>query len=391
MKRIKLWVFLPLTLLLFSCKEETTILSIKTDSVEILPLINIYNSENRDTQIEVYPSSMEKETDIILYRGQPGSLEKKTMDLSGLFFTELKKENYYEDLTEFGLKKKGRSSLPLAFDIPGLVVRKEIRGEYTITPEELLERCLKTKSTSRKIPFSPLWNSEFLYWHYITSYPEIISSKKYLDEDAFNATVDYIKALIKHNGGEAQQTVFNKKYMYLPPEELLLKNIIDFYPMTLTEFLKTEDAKREKLSFLALKNNGMVSVTDSVVNIAVSDSSPHKSKALKAVAWMMKTENQGKYLNSTVNNKDSITGFLGSLSTNIYVTENIIPVHYSYLKNTILAREELTIHQELPLKWESLKEFVLIPSFIKSYNLKESERESVYDELYQEWVKKYKK
>lgn len=369
-----------------SCKNnQTTVLELKTDLPEVLPLIEQFNKESKTIKIIPTTGLSQNSPDLIIYQGHPDNTEYKLLDLSGLFLNKLNRDNFYNDVLKVSEKENGEiQQIPLAFDIPGLMYNKNrFKNPRIIRLEDFMN--------DNTIKFSPYWDMNFVIWYYLSNMPTFQRNNNYFDSDIYEFTSKNMKYMITNSKDKWNEDLFNKKYMYLSPEVLIKSNIIEYYYINFSDYVEIDTVFSSDIGFSFISRNDLLITDDSIIYTAIVKDSKKKSEAKEFILWLFNKKNQNSYITNNIKDGGVKSLFLGKLSTLTAVSEEIIPYHYPNLAPFIPKNQVITSPQNLPHLWESLKKQVFIPAFLKSKSAEEENYKEEYMSLYEEWYKKHKK
>lgn len=381
---MKLFFKLLSVILITSCSiNNKTILTLSTDMPEVVPLIEQFNKENNSINI-IIQSDFSQKSDLVIFKGQPEGSPYETTELNHLFDDKLDINNFYMDIIKYsGNEDNSLKLMPLSFDIPGLIYNTDRFNHNRIIP-------LETLMNDKTIKFSPFWEENFIIWYFLTKMPSFDKNSDYLDIGVFNSAAEKINKMLTDNNDKWDENLFNKKYMHLTPEILIGSDIIEYYFINFSEYIRINN-KRGKIGFSFLSTNDLIVTSDSLTYIGVLSESNNKKKAEEVICWILDKKNQNSYITNNIKESGMYELFIGGLSTNKDVTSELIPYHYPQTAPFIPDSSIITIPFNLPPLWESLRAQVFIPAFFETKNIPADQWKEKYNSLYIEWLKKHKK
>lgn len=371
---------------LTSCSfNKQEVLTLSTDLPEILPLIEQFNKENSDINIIIQSEMTKKDSDIIIFKGQPQDSPSKTKDLKYLLSQSLANEDFYGDILKYTKTQNDTMELlPLTFDIPGLMYNKNrFNHERVIRLEDFID--------NKTIKFSPFWEEDFIIWYYLSKLPSFEKESNYMDYAVFYSTAKKINNMLIDNNDKWDEELFNNKYMHLSPELLIESDIIEYYFINFSDYIKINNKYRKDIAFSFLSTNDLIIASETLTYIGIISESNNKKAAEKVIVWILNKKNQNSYIANNIKDSGLSDLFLGQLSTLTSVSSELIPYHYPKLAPFIPDSNKITIPYNLPPLWQSLKKQVFVPAFLETKNLSEDQWLAKYNNLYKEWLKKHKK
>lgn len=380
MKQITIIFFI---FLFISCKSSSPQrLIVKSNLPQILPLIEEFNKNSIDLKVVIETDIDATSWDFVIFKGQT-SAKNKTIDLIPYLKT-IDSEIFYKDILYSSLENEELPYLPLSFDISGLIYKKErYQNQRIIRIEDFI--------SDRTIKFSPYWDKDFLMWYYLSHIPSFKKENDFFDDTVFHTTAQKTKRMIQNSNDKWNEELFNKKYMHLSPWILLDSNTIEYYFMSFSEYIANDYPYKEKIGFSFLSSNDLVIANENITYIGVNSKTQNKKESLAFLDWVFKSNNQNLYLSNNLKEYGKTSLFLGELSTLVEVSENLLPIHYPKQVLFLPKKESITTVQEIPPLWDSLKEQVFIPLFIESKSQDEDKWNQTHKNLFNQWLKKYKK
>lgn len=370
-------------LLLFSCtKEYKNIINIKSELPVVLPLIEEFNKNNKDIKAVLLSDSETLSWDITIGSRDYAS-ENRTTNLTSLL-KSIGEDQIYKDLLHGGYIEDELRLLPLNFDISGLIYSSKNKTNPRIIS---IEEFMNDKSTK----FSPFWDTDFLIWYYISLIPNFSKNSNYYDPGVFYTAAQKASSIITNTNEEWDESEFNKKYLHLSPWSLVYSNTIEYYYMTFSNYIMSDYINKHNISFSFLSSNGLVITNEDINYIGVNRRSKRKKESETFIKWVLDSGNQNIFLENNVKEYGRTPLFLGKLSSLIQVNQEIIPLYYPKQAQFIPKSEIITTPKNLPPLWDTLKEQVFVPMFVFSRDNEAEYWNTKYNELFNGWLKKYKK
>lgn len=380
MKQITVILFI---IFILGCKSSNPQrLVLKSNLPQILPLIEEFNKNNKEIKIILETDMDSTGWDIIVFKGQTSD-NNTTLNLIPYLET-IDSNIFYKDILYSSLKDSALPYIPLSFDISGLIYSKErYQNQRVIKIEEFI--------IDRTIKFSPYWDSNFLMWYYLSHIPSFKKENNFFDDTVFHTTAQKTKTMLINSNDKWNEELFNKKYMHLSPWILLTSNTIEYYFMSFSEYIASDYPKKEKIGFSFLSSNDLVIANEDITYTGINSKSKKKNDSFLFFDWIFKSNNQNLYLTNNIMEYGRTSLFLGELSSLVEVSENLLKIYYPKQAIFIPKRETITTVQEIPPLWSSLKQQVFIPLFMESKDQEEDEWNQIHKNLFDQWLKKYKK
>lgn len=365
-----------------------------TSCSELVPYTEVFNtSQNKVKALVVYKKNPadalpaakdEVPPDLVI-----GSLmrserkRKQFRSLSYLFTTgEVNDSLFYTNLLDSCKRKDTVFQIPVSFNVPAAVFsvdnEKYIEENYLISPEQIKNYSISFNKKNKnglytQMGFAPQWYPDFLYTF------ARINGGKFTESGisfAWNAesldrTVQLLKSWTSEaNNSPVEEQDFAFKYLYTPPYKQLMSRHCLFAYMPSNDFFALSKTQRESLDFRWIQANNKIPVEDSMVTLGLYHKAPHKDNAEQFIKWFFTVDAQQAMLEhvKNMNLNTSTFGIAGGFSTLKQVNEKIFPIYYTDLLANMPVADYLEAPAVLPLRWESLKEKVIIPYLSDSIN-----------------------
>lgn len=369
--------------MLLSCNSTgPKVIVIKSDLPQILPLIEEFNKNNDSLKAVIDFNKSSTNWDLIIFKGQ-NSYSGEVQDLTN-YINSIDEKVFYRDLLLSSKKDNTIPYLPLSFDVSGLIYKKDrYQNKRIIKIEDFIE--------DKTLKFSPYWDSNFLIWYYLSHIPSFKKDNKYFDDIVFHNAAQKAKGMLTNSRETWDEDLFNKKYMHLSPWVLLTSDTIEYYFMDFSDFIDSDYERKNEIGFSFLSSNDLVTANEDITYIGLKKGSKNQKEAYDFFNWIFKSSNQNLYIENNIKESGQSKLFLGELSSIVDVSQNLLPHHYPKQAIFIPQKEIVTSPRDIPQLWETLKEEVFIPLFMATRTQDVEKWKELHDNLYTQWLKKYKK
>ncbi|MBN2627843.1 MAG: hypothetical protein JXA95_14335 [Spirochaetales bacterium] len=364
----KLPILLFLLLLMVSCRDKGyALLTVMTDQKDMILIAEYFNaSQDRIRLVLTYDDYISYD-DVI--RDKPDLVIGK--DLNNPLFIEgfspvTPEKGIYPVLLRNGNAEGVTTLLPLAFDLPVIVYRRgEAALPFMMDGEDLKRegsaRNREKESLFTHMGFSPLWNSDFLYWYLssqnIRFYGEGVFQ---YDQEKLTEGIDSIRDWVSEsNVSLEREKSFSDKYRYIPDYKLLQKGLIDFVPMMFSEYSALPGKETVSLTYSWFGNGERITPLNGVF-AGIPLDSDRKKEGEEFLAWLLSEKGQkdlirykgivspGFALFDKFSSRESINrlflpdAFPGKLNDRIFLSEQIgglpwEPENWSAIRQQVLA------------------------------------------------------
>jgi hypothetical protein len=294
----------PLLFLLFSCSNKGySLLTILTDQKDMLLISEYYNKIQDNTRLlliyDDYISLDDLESekyDLIV--GE---------DLNNSFFRseflplQIPKDIY--PVLEGDVNSKGKSTLlPLAFDLPVIVYSQDRTNlPQMMSPKDLQQ--LGSAENKKKedqfvhMGFSPLWNPEFIYWYLngenISFYNE---GYFHYEQDKLTSGINEVRQWVEmSNESLTMEKAFNTKYRYIPDYKLLQQGIIDYVPMTFSEYSLLPGEETSRMTYSWFGDGEHINPVNCLY-AGIPKVSAYPDRAEEFIDWLLSDQGQKKLI-----------------------------------------------------------------------------------------------
>ena len=301
---------------------------------------------------------------------------------------KLSRSIFYSRLLAAGRIDSNHYLLPVSFNVPALVFKKdmeqELSNQFTIGFDEIKNLSNGYNAVNRgaytRMGFSPLWNPDFLLVTatlFETYFRE--ASPLAWDAAALDRSTDFIYNWTHEiNTSNQAEEDFTFKYFFEPPEKLIQSGRILFSYIESSDLFTLSEESKNNLDFRWIMEQNRIPITENAVYLGV----PKKGKAQKAarafILWFFRVDSQRRLLEYSKANRinESVFGISGGFSAIDPVTEQIFPQFYPDLLGRMPPSEFLVPPNILPENWAEIKERIVLPY------IQERSRKGRADETY---------
>ncbi|MDR1636913.1 MAG: hypothetical protein LBR93_06210, partial [Treponema sp.] len=302
--------------LFLSCGKESKTATLWTDRSDFALYVDYFNSSQDTYKVEVrYFDSLARElTRTSVYPDiAAGSWLKSAatrslfLPLERLFKNRiLQAEDFYPPLLALGKIEDRQYLLPVAFNIPALILAREngnlLSNPFTIGLGEIKELGrefnAETNGAYTRMGFSPAWDDEFLFIaarFFNIDFRE--ASPLAWNTPALDEAVGYLRNWIgEANGSIRQLEDFTFKYFFEPPAKLVLSGRILFAYMESDEFFTLAEDRRSNLDFRWIAERNSIPVQEDTVYYGICKNGPSQKAAEAFTGWFFRMETQRQLL-----------------------------------------------------------------------------------------------
>lgn len=389
LKKSLLFVSSLFFLTIFSCssqKKDEQRIVIWTNNSEIVQYIELFNKTHSTKAVLVYkenPSSAleyenENFPDIVIAPYLKNHETRSNFDSLNYLFDRkyLIQKDFYSGLLKYGEILGNYYLLPVSFNLPTVIFSSDhakfVKNDYTISTQDLFKigqeynkRNSKNKLT--QIGFSPLSSDKFLYFYTRINGAQFKESKKnlfsYNQKNLESIIENLVKMTVSGLNSVEEANDFVYKYLSVVDTKRVTGGRTLFAYTTSDNFFNLPSEQISKIDFRWVEQNGLIPVEDSIVLMGISKNASNYSGSLEFISWFYNTETQRQFLE--LKNKlasDLIKfGITGGFSSVKEVNEQILPLYYKSLLSNFPQEGSLKIPEAKPVKWEEIKESVIIP------------------------------
>jgi ABC-type glycerol-3-phosphate transport system substrate-binding protein len=363
-----------------------------TNKEEVLPYIEEFNRQHPNYKIEItyLPSltedfvTLKEKPDLILYP-IPGTIinENQFESLDNIIASAgINKEDTYQKLLKQGVYEERQKFLPFSFDIPVIVFRKQndqgVSQDFSIDLKDFknLSDSLTTVQGRRlkTLGFSPLWNSEFLYYLAVifgADFKDAAQNILSWDENALTSTVEYLRTWIQGSmQGIFSEREFSKKYVYGPMYKLVQDKELGFYRIsfffsTISDYFAIAEEERKNLDFRWLSYDNEIPVNERTLSFAIPKGAKNPDGARFFLSWIYNPMIQKSLIKMNRVNNYGTFGIANGFSILKKLNEHYLPDYYPLLIGLVPPEKYLLFSNQLPLNWEKIKKEIILSWLIE--------------------------
>ena len=383
------------TISLFSCKEKNPTVIIWTDRPEMASYVELFNTTHTETKAMVIykespisslpPMKGEYVPDLIVGPWLKSSTSRKYFKPVDYLFEEKKliASDYYRQLLDYGVLNKKQYLVPLSFNLPAIVFKKDneklVEDDHIITLEALRDSAAKYNKKNRNgeyktIGYAPSWDSNFMYMASRlngVSYQEKGNGFSW-DRNAMADSILFFREWTTDvNKNTAEEQNFQFKFLYMSKYRQLSNGKCAFAYMTSDELFALTNEQASDLTFRWLvKDNSSVMVEDSIITMGIYKYANNTKGAEIFMEWLSSEATQQALIQRTESmHLDTVAfGIAGGFSALKNVNANVFPTHYRVLLGNLPTEQNLDMPNILPYRWPNLKEKVIVPYLKDSAN-----------------------
>ena len=405
-----------LAVLFFSCSSgEERPLVIWTDSFSFASYVELFNSLNENTKaIVVYkenpasslpPAKDELQPDLVVGSYLKNSSVRRYFSPLDFLFDDgrISRVSYYAQLLDYGTVNGKQYVLPVSFNIPAVIYNSRnaefVKTDHLLSLEDMKAFSADFNAVNKSGAYTSMgwgtsWEKDFIYEATKlngASYAEKGSSFSW-DSAAVDSTLDFLKNwTLKANADTTTEQNFQFRYLYMPRYRQVSTSRCLFAYTTSDRFFALTESQKEGLEFRWLGNNGKIPVEDSIVCMGLYNGSSRIKASEDFISWFFSTDSQRLMLERREKmNLDTVSfGIAGGFSSLKATNENIFPAFYRNLLGNLPGEKNLVLPRMLPLRWESLKERVIIPYLTESVNTDAQTKPVSLEERINNWTKQF--
>ncbi|NOY09286.1 MAG: carbohydrate ABC transporter substrate-binding protein [Spirochaetes bacterium] len=347
-----------------------------TDQPEMAAYIENFNSNNDFYKVEIYYrsnaaaslSGTEKQPDIVIGKriNSPGLLSK-FQPLDRLMGDEkIQPELFYRNLLSTGKADDKQMLLPLSFNLPGVIFKKDMDRKIPalmITLDKMLDlsrRFNKMRGSHfRKLGFSPFWDSNFLYYTAVlfgNAFPAGANGGVSIDKEEMKKAQNFINSWVNEaNGGYDKEKAFTGKYVNIPMYKLVDDGRILFSIISSEDIFKIPEEKRKDLVFRWLSYNDAIPVEDNILYVGITDKAKNRRGALIFVKWLFNPSVQKQLLKINQFKRLDVFGICNGFSALKKITAQEIPKRNQLFLGHIPPENFLIFPLPKPQNWDLIK------------------------------------
>ena len=373
-----------LALFLVSCETiDGKLATVWTDVPEIALYAELFNKEQSRYRIEiVWKAELVRELrdtkeapTLAIGRSLRSSIVRDRFQSLDYLFGDLtiNRSDFYPDLLALGTTGGNQILLPVSFNLPAMIYRKdgEARPQdpFTIGLEAMAAESAafnqKQGETYTRMGFSPRWDPHFLVLATNTAGAAFREGKPlYWSESGLRSAIDRMRGW----GGEGRPSPaladdFQFKYLFTPPYTYVAEGRALFAYLSSADLFLVPEEKRSYLDFRWFLEAGSIPILDDLVFAGIPRAGKDQPAAEAFLGWLFKEGNQQAMLESARRTRalESSFGIAGGFSTIRAVSERVFPLYYSALAGHVPPAETIGSPAILPVEWTVLETEILGP------------------------------
>jgi len=318
-------------------------------------------------------------------------------------FSELmiRQNAFYPSLLELGNIDGRQLLLPISFNLPLIVFKKDLdqtmKNGFVINLDELEKKSAEInksgKTSFTNMGFGPRWFPDFLYAAVVLSGAEFREGSPLKWNHAnLEAGIAYLRYWSeKTNQSAAKEDEFQFKYLYLPRYRSVEEGRIGYAAMRSHDFFVIAEERRSALSFRWLAKDNMVPVDDDIVYVGLCRNGDGKQAAEAFLKWFYSEETQRSFLAEARHHRsmESSFGIAGGFSAIKTVNEKLYPLYYPSLLGKMPQADNLKAPGVLPSGWAEIKESIVMPFLLEATGLNPpADLNEALEIRIREWIKK---
>lgn len=242
--------------------------------------------------------------------------------------------------------------------------------------------------------FAPSWNSDFLYTAtklmdvgFYEKNGEILWDELFLDN-----AVEYLKTwTAENNTSTTSESDFKFKYLYTPEYKWITEENVMFAYSSSEELFSNAEEKLSKIDFRWLNADEKIPIEDNIVTMGIYKKSSKMKEAEYFITWFLEEKNQKTLMEEmkSLNFVSSNFGIAGGFSSLKSINETVFPSFYPALLGNMPPEENLKSLEQLPAKWQSLKDRVVKVYLLDAIDTEKEIPSNSMEVLISEWKKQY--
>ncbi len=362
---------------------DASLVRIWTDVPEVALYAELFNQEQNRWRVEViWKADLPREImdskdppDLAIGARLHASVVRDRFRPLNYLFGELALDRtaFYPSLLAFGETDGEQSLLPLSFNLPAIIFRKDsgaVAKDVSVlglgdlvAPAEAFDKV--QGSGYSRMGFSPRWNSDFLVIAANAAGAAFREGKPLSwSEPGLRQAIDRIRTW----GGAAAPTAtaaddFQFKYLFTPEYNWIAEGRALFASMDSSKLFLVPEEKSAVLDYRWYAEGDSIPVLSDLVLVGIPKSRGSTRGAEAFIGWLFNPAKQQAVLEAARRTRalEGSFGIAGGFSTLRSVTEKVFPLYWSNLTGHIPPEEMIRTPETLPPEWPSLKTEVLGP------------------------------
>ncbi|NLK45631.1 MAG: carbohydrate ABC transporter substrate-binding protein [Treponema sp.] len=372
--------------LFLSLQPKETIVIIWTDQSCFASYAELFNTTQENYKVvikykenpaEDFPADNGEQPDIVIGAWLKNEkVRKNFMPLDFLFKNEnLYAKDFYPQLLDLGNMQKKQYLLPVSFNLPAIIFSKEneklVEDSFVLSINQIRDVAASFNKRNNKnvytsMGFSPAWNADFMYvvsklfGANYTEAPPLFSFNK----ESIEKTIEYLKNwTYEINGLPKTEDEFQFKYLYGPVYQLVTSGKC-LFGYTKTDYLFNLPQDRlQNIDFRWIEQDKRIAVSDKLIYMGIYSASKNVKGAVAFISWFLNEETQNILMERAAEQNLTIStfGISGGFSSLKTVNEKYLTKFYPQLYGHVPTAEFLSVPNILPVRWEDIKQQVIIP------------------------------
>ena len=377
-------LILPSLLLATSCSlTESRIVTIWTDVPEVALYAELFNQEQQRWRVEVvWKAELPRELrdsaappDLAIgSRLRVAGLRDRFRSLDYLF-GELAVDQaaFYGPLLAFGSSDGRQILLPLSFNLPAILFRKDAGvispktrtlglGDL-VAPAEAFDKVQGTGYS--RMGFSPRWNADFLVIAAAADGAAFREGKPLAWSES--GLRQAIRSIGEWGGSAAPSASasddFQFKYLFTPEYNWIAEGRALFAFIDSSRLFLVPEEKSAVLDYRWYAEGASIPVLSDLVQVGIPKSRQPVGGAEAFISWLFNPSKQQAILEAARRTRalEGSFGIAGGFSTLRSVTEQVFPLYWANLAGHIPPDSMIRMPETLPLDWPAIQSEVLGP------------------------------
>ena len=364
-------------------RRETVTATLWTDRTSVAAYVEMYNAAQEDYKIEVEftpaPADAllerQEHPDVVLgdFLANASSFVHFAPVDDLLAGDAVSEDDFYPGLLGLGRREGETYLLPVSFDLPAAMFKRSASNEgldqFRLSLETLRSEGAAFNETEDgryvRVGFSPRWSGEFLYlvaMAYGANFREQGRRNPVWNhgslEDALNAVRSWVE---ETNGGFESEALFEERYLYDPPYQLILRDRIRFSYTTASRFFSLAESERRSVDVRWLSREGSIPVLEDIAYIGIPAEAGQADAGRDFIAWFFDPQTQAELARAAARKGLGEFGIAQGFSSLIATNQEELPQVYPDLLGRVPPPSLLDVPLQVPKNWDDIKRDVIHP------------------------------
>jgi hypothetical protein len=280
---------------------------------------------------------------------------------------------FYPGLLEFGNIGGQQALLPLSFNLPALIFKKDGDAKPSSAGTIGLDELARMAATFNKkqgtayvrMGFSPRWAPDFLVLAINTAGASFREGKPLeWSESGLRTAMERLgKWNVAADISPIAADDFQFKYLFTPPYTYITEGRALFAYQNSSELFRVPEGKSALLDYRWFAEGSTIPVLEDLVYAGMPKNGRDEASAEAFLGWLFDPTHQQAMLESSRRTRalESSFGIAGGFSAIREVTEKVFPLYYAALKDHAPPAEKIGAPAVLPVEWPELKSEVIGP------------------------------